>query len=150
MYSFRACPSIFRKCLADPLFFYEQRWYRTLLLKSTPWVARHCTHSRQGFCRVGFEIDLVDGLEPSLMRIPTVAPDDLLSRTFMRSHVPVTHPGGLNSPKSGTLERICCERGGQDMKPCHHSFLLPQGNYSLTSQKGDFDDRGHPRRPPAS
>ena len=21
------------------------------------------------------------------------------------------------------------------MKPCHHSFLLPQGNYSLTSQK---------------
>jgi len=34
--------------------------------KSEPWVARHCTQSRQGFCRV----DLADGLEPSLMRIP--------------------------------------------------------------------------------
>lgn len=80
----------------------------------------------------------------------TMAPDDLLSRTFMRSHVPVTRPGGFNSPKLGTLERICCGGGGQDMKPCHHSFLLPQGNYSLTSQKGDFGGRGHLCRLPAS
>lgn len=36
------------------------------------------------------------------------------------------------------------------MKPCHHSFLLPQGNYSLNSQKGDFGDRGHLCRLPVS